>query len=810
MLSDFLSAVWRSATRERAYAVINLVGLAAGFACCVALALFLRGELTYDRHFENHSRIYRVAGEFSSATSSMLGVSQPRAMAPILAEDYPEVEAYVRFTDASLQDGLRLRHGDRVLNWRRAYFTDASVFKVFQHQVLAGDPATALVGESSVAISHTLAKAYFGDANPIGQILTTDANQPWKVTLVFEDLPRNTHLRYDALFSDKIPLLRDAADQPSRRRQLLGGYSAYTYLLMRPGFGPHEWDRINKDFMKRNVEGNAPPGFKLRFWLQPLSGIHYGEAIAGDQPLGNRAYLYGCVTVALLLLIVACINYTNLATARALKRARSVAIRKILGASRGRLLLEFLVESVLYSLAAVALGLSLAEVALTLTPLGELLGQVHLNLSSDPQLLGGALLMALLMGLAAGAYPAIYLSAWMPIAAFSNRGGGAASGARLREGLVLLQFVMAVGVVGATLVMAAQMRYVANTPLGFQRDNLMTVTIRGAERFDRVPTLAQELKRNQDILSVTQARVPPGARFTGGAFVFAENAKGEMQSGNGDILEVGADFLKTMGIELAEGQDFPADAAGRAGQTFLVNEAFARARGWKSAIGRRVQEGRVIGVVRDFHMQSLRNPISPLALTMLSDERKREPEARWPFLQRFILIRVSGKHFPATMRYIDSVMTRFDPGNPFEYTLLDDSLADMYGTERRMLALIAVFATLCTGVACLGLFGLTSFATQRRAREIAIRKVMGSSPWQVVWLLSRRVLLLIGIGGVIATAAAWLVMNEWLAGFAYRVSINPLLLMLSVLLAASVALGTVALQSLRTARADPADTLRHE
>jgi putative ABC transport system permease protein len=808
--TDLLAAIWRSAVRERTYAAINLAGLAVGFACCLVLGLFVRDQLTFDRHFANQSRIYRLAGEFSSGTSSMLGVYLPRAIAPILAADYPQVEDYVRFTDASLQDGLRLRHGERVLNWRRTFFADSSVFKVFSHKVLAGDPATALVAASSVAVSRTLAKAYFGDADPIGQLLTTDANEAWKVTLVFDDLPPNTHLRYDALFADKIPLLRDAPDQPSRRRQLLSGTSGYTYLLMRPGFEPQDWDHIVRDFMKRNVDGNAPPGFKLRFWLQPLSGIHYGEAIPGDQPMGNRTYLYGCVTVAVFLLIVACINYTNLAAARAFKRARSVALRKILGAGRGRLLCEILLESVLYSLAAAALALALAEIALTLTPLGELLGRLHLDLSSDPQILVGTLLAAMLVGLAAGIYPAIYLASWMPTAAFSARGGGATRGTRSREVLVLLQFVMAVGVVAATLVMVSQMHYVASTPLGFQRDNIVMVTIRGVDKFDRVPALAQQLKRNPDVLSVTQTRLPPGPRFSGGAFLFAENDKGEMQSVDGDIIGVGADFLKTLRIELMEGQDFSADLAGRAGDIFLVNETLARARGWKNAIGRRVGNGRVIGVVRDFHMQSLRQPIMPLALEPIADERKSQPESRWPFLQRSILIRVSGSHFAQTMRHIESVMTRFDPGNPFEYTMLDDSLRDMYGTERRMLTLIAVFATLCLGIACLGLFGLTSYATRQRSREIAIRKVLGASPWQVVLLLSRRVLLLIGVGGLIAAAAAWLVMDDWLAGFAYRVGVNPLLLVASIALAAGVALGTVALQSLGTARADPADALRYE
>jgi putative ABC transport system permease protein len=808
-MRDFLVAVWRSTVRERSYALINLLGLALGFACALMLGLFLRGELTYDRHFDKHERIYRVVGETTIGEQVRNSAWIPRSVAPVIAQDHPaEVEDFVRFTDSSLQDGLRLRYGEKVLNWRSTYFASDSVFRVFSHKVLAGDPENALVEPSTVAVSASLARAYFGDADPIGQLLRTDVGEAWKITLVFEDLPPNTHLRYDALFADKIPILRDG-EGAALRKQMLQGYTAYIYLLMRPGFAQADWKRIDADFVRRYVEplGGRDQGFKARTWVQQLPSIHYGEPIDGDQPSGNRAYLYGCLTIALLILVVACINYTNLATARALRRARSTGIRKILGARRRGLLLEFLGESVLYVLAAAVLGFALAEVFLTLTPVNGLLAsKVQLDLSSDPSVMWCGLAVALLLGVLAGAYPAAYLSSWLPVAAFSTRGGGEARGARMREALVLLQFVMAVGVVAATLVMGSQLHYMATAPLGFEQKNQVMLTIRGTDNFARIPALSQELLRNPGVLAVTQTGNPPG-RYPFDSFFRVEDAKGAMQSIRGGIFGVSANFTAALGIRLLKGKNLSAESPKG---NFLVNETMVRTMGWEDPIGRRIQDGRVVGVVRDFHFRPLREPVVPMLIMVLDDNPNLIVPERRPFVQRTLIVRVVGEDFAGTLKRLRETMTRFDPGNPFEYAMLDESLQGAYSTERRMLALIAIFASVCILIACLGLFGLTAFATERRSREIAIRKVLGASASQVVWMLSRRILLLIGGGGLMAAAVAWGVMNEWLSGFAYRVGVNPLLLAASIALAGGVALVTVALQSWRVARADPADTLRHD
>lgn len=808
-MRDFLIAVWRSALRERSYALINLLGLALGFGCCLLLGLFLYSELSYDRHFDKHDRIYRVGADLTMNGASRQIAWVPRAIAPMMAADNPDIEAYVRFTDSSLQDGLRLHYGDKVLNWRRTFFAGEEVFRVFSHQVLAGNPATALKELGTVAISHTLARAYFGEENAIGKLLRTDAGESWRVTLVFEDLPANTHLRYDALFADKIPLLRDAADQASLQRQITTGFTAYIYLLMRPGFRSEHWEPVATKFVDRYMAAEGRRfGMSLRLLLQPLVELHYAEPLQGEPPSGNRAYLYGCLTVALFVLLVACINYTNLATARALRRSRAVAIRKILGAARGRLLVECLGEAVLYALVAAVIGLAMGEAALTLTPIGELLGsQVQIDLSANPALLFIVLGAAVLIGLVAGAWPALYLSAWMPAAAFSSRGGGAASGTRLREILVLLQFVMAVGVVAATLVMGAQMRYLASTPLGFDRAHQVMVTIRGTDNFARVPALSQQLRQDPGVLAVTQVTRPPG-RWDNAGLIRVEDGKGAMQDIQAVYAEVDNDFVAALGLQLVAGRSFRSTAP--VPGELIVNESMVRRMGWADPLGRKIQDGHVIGVVRDFLFRSLREPVAPLVMTLLVNDPARVPEAQRPFVQRMLILRTAAGNFQATMKHVSAVMARFDPGNPFEYTMLDESLQELYATEQRMLALIAIFATLCILIACLGLFGLTAFATERRAREIAIRKVLGASAWQVVMLLARRILLLIAIGGVIAAAAAWIVMDEWLAGFAYRISASPVLLGLAVLLAGGVALGTVSLQSWRVARADPGDALRNE
>jgi putative ABC transport system permease protein len=815
-MRSYFVVLLRNLKREKLYAAINIAGLALGIACCLALGLFLYSELTYDRHHLKHERIFRVVNELSSdrfaVTSHSLG--------PMLAAEYPEVEAYVRFlpfeslvgtnTDRS---GLALRHEDQVYYWDNVYFVDESVLDIFTHTVLYGDPATALKDTASIAVSETFAKAYFADENPIGKTILTDSDAVQRIDLVFADLPPNSHLKYDVLFSMNAPFLR-TPNETSLRRLALFSLAEYTYLLMSPDFDPATWPRISDAFFNRHMaEGAKARDATWRSWLQPLAEIHFDSDLTYDRPTGNRMYLYGCVAVALFILIVASINYMNLATARAMRRARSVGLRKILGASRFSLGLQFLGEAILFSLIALVLGVVIVEVALTLTPLHELMGgQVNLNLREQPVLAAILLGVGLLIGVLSGIYPALYLSSWAPVSALAGTNLAGKGNLRLREMLVLLQFTLSAGVIACTLLMAAQMRYIADKSLGFEKENRLIVTLRGASTLDKLPALRSELAKNPRILGISSAEGMMGIDPRINSVQY-EDESGAMKSTQVAHMPVGDDFISLMGFRIVQGRDFSRKLLTDTTTSLVVNEALVRRLGWTNPIGKRMSagpiSGRVIGVVADFNFRSLRSQVEPFVLwTQARDTSSINPIMR-PWAQRLLVLKVSGEEVSETLGFVERIVRDADPKHPFAYAFLDDQLDTLYKSERQLMKFIATFSVICIFIACLGLFGLVAFATEQRTREIGTRKVLGASSLQIILMLSRRTLVLVGIAAAIASAISWLAMDEWLTGFAYRAGINPLYFVLAAGAAAVVAFATVALQSFKTARADPVEALRH-
>ncbi|HEV7632779.1 MAG TPA: ABC transporter permease [Steroidobacteraceae bacterium] len=812
---NYLVVALRNLNRERLYAAINIAGLALGIACCLILGLFLRSELTYDLHNVKHKQIYRVVNEFTTKGGSADRFAPTsRALGPVLKESYPEVKAFVRFQKNSGQGGVAIHHKDDTYFWDNSYFVDDNVFEVFTHDVIYGDPKTALKDGASVAVSQTFARKYFGDANPIGESITTDGGIPTKITLVFADLPPNTHLKYDILFSSNLPFLRES-DNPTMRRNQLWNIGNFTYLLMDPDFDPASWERINDDFYTRNMEALGKTiGGTWHSWLQPLADIHLKSDLGYDEPIGNRIYLYGCAAVALFILAVACINYMNLATARATRRVRSVGIRKILGASRVSLCLQFLGEAVFFSLIALVLGVVLVEMALTLTPLNSLMGQqVSLNLIGEPTLLAWLIGLGVLMGLLAGAYPAFYLSSWAPLSAMTGRHLSGKGHLRLREALVLLQFTISAGVIACTLLMAAQMRYVANKSLGFEKENRLVVTLRSLGTIEKIATIRTELGKNGNILGVAEAQATPGQN-TGINIMQVDNNEGVLTTQTITNMPIGTDFLKVMGLKLATGRDISQRLLTDVGQSIIVNEALVRKMGWTEPLGKRIQagnqSGRVIGVVQDFNFKSLHTLIEPFAMYPINNDFSQVSEINKPFMQRLLVVNISGNDVSQTLGHIESVMQKADPKHPFEYTFLDQQLDNLYKSDQRLTKLTGIFAAICIFIACLGLFGLAAYTTEQRTREIGTRKVLGATTWQIIMLLSRRILILVVVASALASVAAYFAMDEWLAGFAYRTGINPLVFLLSAAAAAAVAFATVAMQSYKTASADPVNALRYE
>ncbi len=819
-MRNYFAVLFRNLYRERLYAAINIAGLALGIASVVILGLYLRSELTYDRYIPNHENIYRVANE-STIGGKTLGMAiTSRALGPMLMEQFPgDIKAMTRFQrNSSGEGGVGLRHGESVFYWERTYFCDPNVFEIFPPtRVLYGDPKTALNEVGALAVSETFARKYFGDANPIGEIITTDAGIPLYVKLVFEDQPPNTHLKYDVLFSSVgiASIVGDTKEGAVRRRQLWNS-TDYTYVVMEPGFNPADWDRIDQAFFARNMaDMSRSLNATWRSYLQPLTDIHLYSDLNADQPLGNRMYLYACAAVALFILIVACINYMNLATARASRRARSVGVRKILGASRTSLALQFLGESLLFSTIALVLGVMIVEVILRLTPLNSLMGeQVSFNLVKEPMLVVWLLGLALAMGLLSGLYPAFYLSSWAPLTALTGKQLAGRGSLRLREGLVLLQFMISACVIACTLLMAAQMRYVSNKSLGFQKENRLIVTLRGGPPIQKMETIRTELRKNSHILGVSQVEEMIG-RWGGSTFGRVQSEGGSMERAQLQTMGIGENLVPVLGLELKSGRDFSRRLLTDSGTNFLVNEAFVRKMGWSEPLGKQIDfeegraRGRVIGVVEDFNFQSLHKLVNPIVMMPLSNDISAVPDLNKFFLKRMLVVNMSGEDLRDTLGYIGDVITQADPRHPFEYEFLDSVLDSLYREDLQLMTLIGIFAVICIFIACLGLFGLAAFATEQRTREIGTRKVLGATTLQIITLLARRIMAIVAVAAVLASVVAYFAIDEWLTSFAYRAGINPLLFVLAAAMAAAVAFGTVALQSLKTARADPVAALRH-
>ena len=813
MFSNYLKITIRKLYREKLYALINISGLAIAIACCVILGLYLRSELTYDQYQTNHERIFRLEREFIiNGKSSRYAINSP-VIGPMLAEDYPEVAAYVRLRP-NLQE-LLIRHEDDAYYWERTFIADDNIFEFFTHDIIYGDPKTALFDPNSVAVSETFARTYFGDANPIGKTVSTDTGGPRAITLVFADQPENTHLKYDVLYSYNHESVAIPDNMTARRENLWGGYD-YTYLMMPEGYRASDFQRINDSFYSRYAEEQGrTQGASFRTWLSPLADIHLNSAdLEYDVPGGNKFYLYGFAAVAIFILLVACINYMNLATARAAKRAKEVGMHKILGASRRQLIIQFLWESMCFAFIATIIGIVLVELAINLTPVSVLLEKpLTFNLLNEPVLLAWLAVLVLIIGILSGIYPAIYLSSILPLSALMGGNRKSKSNSRLREGLVLVQFVISVGVIACTLLMALQMRYVSNKALGFNKDNLVIIRLQGLDLIDKVPTMRTELIKNNHIRNITTAPRVMSQDFPtfGGA---AETNAGEMITITTHNSSVDDNYIEVMGMELVAGRDFSKKFLSDTGANIVVNEAMVKMMGWTEPLGKRVQsgpfDGRVIGVVRDFNFKSLHSPVEPFLLTQFVDKSRRIPAEQLPNPTRMMVLKISGEDMRQTLNYIEEKFHEFDPSHPFVFQFLDDSLNQLYMSEQRLVKLIGTFAGICIFIACLGLFGLAAFTTEQRTKEIGIRKVLGATTAQIILLLSRGILILVIIGSVVASVLAWLAMDEWLAGFAYRTDINPLVFLLSATMAAAIAFITLALQSFKTARSNPIQALRYE
>ncbi len=804
----------RNFYRDKLYSVINIIGLSLGVACYLVISLYLNMELTYDRYNENRDRIYRLAETYSNSVLND-SVSTGGALGPLLEREFGEVVSSVSFREYSYDASEFLfRYEDSEYYESELMYASNSVFDVFTFNVLEGDPRTALMEPGTIAISSSMAQRYFGESIALNKILQTDTFD-LRVTLVFQDLPQNTHLHYDALVSVAT---RNSIEP--RELESIGGNQYYTYLLMEEGYDPNEFVEISDQLISQYGDrlGFAD---SLSLFLEPLTSIRLQSTIPqGGRPQGNSFVVIAFTFTALLVLLIAGINYVNLATARSIKRAREVGVRKVLGAQRSELITQFLGESFLYTGIAFVAGLGIAELALSMPSLQQIVGY-DLSLLSlvqgDQIWLLGIITTFLLLSIVGGLYPAIYLANSLPVESLKNGKHSSVAGVTLRQFLVMVQFAISIAVLAVTQLMYSQLEFVNSYSLGFSKDNVVLIPLRGADAAENAQRVLNEVVSNPGFVSgsIIDTGSVPGSRMSEGwpTGAVGNNQEYEIL----DRLYVDSNYLSLLDINLVSGRDFSDDIPTDYTSAVIINETAVREIGLIDPIGSAIWLGgprnparTVIGVVEDFHTLGLQNATAPTLITLVSSDYTNLSDIDKAGVQRTMMIRVAPAAIAPALEYLESRWPDIDRTHPFEYQFLDVNLSEQYLSESRQMQLVTIFSMVCIFLSCLGLLGLTSLTTQHRTKEIGIRKVLGATIQNILVLLFRSTFFLILIASVIASIVAYSAVDRWLDSFYYQVAINPLVFVYSSTLVLLVAFLTMAGLSYKTARSNPIQALRYE
>lgn len=792
MLQNYLKIALRNLSKRKAFSFINIAGLAIGMACALLIFLSVRQDLSFDRSHAKADRIFRVLtiDEALGVTSTRVGITLP-ALGPTMEAELPEVEESVRLNGVGRQ---LMTVGDKDLYAEATVLAEPSFFAVFDFPLRAGDPATALAEPNTVVLTKSTARRLFGDDEALGQTITLNHDTDVRVTGVAADPPVTSSLQFDLLQS-----LVPGPDQEGFQQFLdsWNSISLTTYVVLRdPAAAASVLPRM-EEIIRRNEVGE-----NFSVTLQPLADVHLRSSdILFDESTGksDQGYVVGLSAVAVFVLLIACFNFMNLATARSAERAREVGLRKSMGANRSQLVWQHLGESLLLCVVAfvVALGLVAASLPVINAALGK---QLALGVLADPAFVLLLVGVMLFVALLAGAYPAFVLSQFQPAAVLKGSFGGSARGGLLRRALVVTQFAASVVMIVGALVVSEQLGFIMDKNMGYQRDQVLVLELGDAQIQRNADALEAALRRTPSVAGTAQATSMPG-RQLGRRGVLPEGASEE------DVwiisaLSIDDQFLPTMGMELAAGRNFSPAFGTDTTEAVLLNEAAVRAFGWTDAVGKHLTFGQtertVVGVVKDFHYASVRHQVEPLMMLY-------QPEQN-PLLA----VKLRPTDVAGTLAAVEGAWREVNPDYPFEYSFLDQEFARQYQEEANFARLSRGFTVLAIVIACLGLFGLATFTAEQRRKEIGVRKVLGASVPGLVALLSKDFLALVGVAFVIAAPLAYFVMRDWLADFAYRIALGPGVFLLAGGLALAVALLTVSYQALRAATTDPVKALRYE
>jgi putative ABC transport system permease protein len=805
MLQNYFKIAWRNLVRNRAFSAINIVGLAIGLASCMLISLYVLDELSFDRYNEKADQIVRVVlrGTMQGGKMNEAHVMPPTAQA--IKADYPEVVASTRLRQGGFPTVII---GDKQYSDDKLAFADSNFLDIFTLPLLKGDQKTALLQPHNIVITEKLAAKYFGSSDPIGKTLFFKGeNEPYKVTGVIEKVPENSHFHFDIFAT-----MSGWADSRSPS-WMTSEY--FTYLQLAKGYDykkleaklPQTVDKYMAPQLKKAMGVSMAEfrkgGNNLGLYLQPLTDIHLHSDFGYD--LGNNGdikYVYIFGAIAIIMLVIACINFMNLSTAGASKRAREVGVRKVMGSEKKELVWQFLLESVLLTSIALVLATVFGYLALPL--FNELSGKnLTVRFTAIPYLLPQLLLFGLAVGVLAGSYPAFFLSSFKPIAVLKGRLVSDRKSISLRSGLVVVQFFISITLIIGTTVVYQQLKFIQNKKLGYNKDQVLVIDSWALGKNQEV--FKSELMNDPRVVDVSfSSYIPAGPSYNNNYMVYPDDKNTQLVKTL--RYDVDANYIPTLGMEMAAGRNFSKEF-GNDSSGVIINETAAAMLGWKKdAIDRTItntnNEGargtfRVIGVVKDFHFRSLHERITPLVMVLTKEAGT-------------MLVKIRTKDVKGMLASTESLYNGFKPEQPFRYSFLDERFNSVYKAEQKTGQILGIFAGLTIFVASLGLFGLATFTAQQRTKEIGVRKVLGASIGSIVTLLSAEFLKLVLIALVLAVPAAWYVMNKWLQDFEYKIGIEWWVFALAGLLAVVIALLTVSYQSIKTALIDPVKSIRME
>jgi putative ABC transport system permease protein len=801
MSKHYLITAIRHMKRQKSFTVINLAGLAIGLTFFILIMIYVQFELSYDRYHENARFIYRVASELPAGHTHGGKTAMTRTVSPLgptMVEEFPEVKSATRF---ARNRNVLLTYDNQNFLEEEVIFAEPQIFRMFSLPLKRGHSETALSDPYSIILSEKMAEHMFGRENPIGKVIRYENSYDLKITGILQNMPQNSHFVMDLIIPFQTYAQIFELDLTKWQN-----HSTVTYIQLNEGVAPHAVEQKIPGLFRKYAESDLWPGGRryCRPFLQPLTSIHLHSDLDGEfAPTNNIKNIYLFSTIAFLILIIACINYMNLATARSTQRGKEVAIRKVVGALRHHLVKQFYGESCIFLILAFILALALIQVLLP--AFGTFVERdLSFSLLDNSSLFIGLLIAVGIMNFLAGSYPALLISSFRPVFILKKQVLTGQGGSRLRNALVVFQFVVSVGLIVSAVVVRLQLDFIKSKDVGYEKDQIVVIRLHDPDVKKSLDALKSELKVNPNVIAATATDALPNN---------IQSQMGPKWPGMPEDFDyfdvyvsyVDEDFLDVYGIDVKNGRSFSKEFPSDAQSAFLFNESLVTALGWEQPLGREFEiwwgdVGQIVGVVKNFNFHSLHRGIDPMCLYYRKDQR----------YVYYLSVKIRGGNIPETLDFLKETWGKFSPNYPIDYSFFDDIFDSAYRSEYRLGSMFNVFSLLAVAIACLGLFGLSAFTAEQRTKEIGIRKVLGASGTSIFVLLSKEFAKWILISSFIAWPVAYFAMRTWLHNFAYKAPLAPWIFIAATGAAAVVALGTVASQTVKVASVNPVNVLRYE